>query len=109
MKVRVRMRVPEKEIRGCNNCLNIVKDFDDNFVSFCREVLTEVLPQFNLYTTGRMDTVCQDSYMKIFRSLPLECRVANGQSVHTNCYLRIATEFSGITEYVTECAIVPVE
>lgn len=109
MKVRVRIRVPEKEIQGCNNCLNIARDLDNGYVNFFWEVITEVLPQFNLHIDGPQDVVRQYSGEKVFRSFPLKYRAANGKSMHTNCYLRIATEFSGITEYVTECAIVPAE
>lgn len=109
MKVQVRMRVPEKEIQACNNCLNIARCFDNGFVGFIWKAFTEVLPQFNLYIDGPQDAVRQYSGEKAYRSFPLKYRAANGRSMTTNCYLIIATEFSSVAEYVTECAIVPAE
>lgn len=109
MKVQVRMRIPEKEIHGCNNCLNIAREIDNGFAGFFWKAFTEVLPQFNLHIDDLQNAAHQYSGKKVFSSYPLECSVAYGKSVPTNCYLRIATEFSSGVEYVTECAIVYVE
>lgn len=105
MKVQVRMRVPEKEIQACNNCLNITRELDDDYYNFSSNMLY-VLKQFNLDIDGLSWDMSSSDAEKFCHVYHLK-RTVNGKLVHTNYYLGITSRY--YTGDVVGCAIVPAE